>query len=394
MPANNISNLAQFIGNWKANEKYFEMLSLLASLSKLFSDNSVPFIDYRIAENLFCKYYNALNDARSCTAYDARINNIGIGIKTFILTSNNSIEKIAEFNKLRPQLIKLSGLDLARKLGEFRNNRMDASDNIYNVSEQQYHIVGRKSGLLRIFNTPYQRVQIDNIRDVIETTASLSFNDGLNEYSFNKSKTVLQKRFYEPTSQSDYMDVPVQILDDPLALLEEVLGESQNSYSQRSSLKVKGLHYVVLPLYSVRDQCVQERAGLNQWNANGRPRHEDEVYIPVPAKIHRLYPDFFPQNRDTTFNIKLPNGTILNAKMCQSGLKGLMSNPNKELGHWILRNVLRKSPGELVTMNDLYRAGIDSLYVEKLPINDEHPTLTYSLSFSNDYERYESFVEE
>lgn len=99
------------------------MLGLMASLSKLFSENDVPYLDYRLTENLFCKYYNAINDARSCTAYDARFVGLGIGVKTFILNNNASTEKIAEFNKLRPHLVYLRGIELAKKLAEFRNSR-------------------------------------------------------------------------------------------------------------------------------------------------------------------------------------------------------------------------------------------------------------------------------
>ena len=80
------------------------MLKLMAQLSRLFSENEVPYLYYRLTENLFCRYYAAINDARSCTAYDARIAGIGIGIKTFGISSGSSTEKIAEFNKLKPQL--------------------------------------------------------------------------------------------------------------------------------------------------------------------------------------------------------------------------------------------------------------------------------------------------
>ena len=79
------NNLDSFLNNWMTNEKYFEMLRLMSQLSKLFSESEVPYLDYRLAENLFCKYYEAANDARSCTAYDARLKHLGIGIKTFVL---------------------------------------------------------------------------------------------------------------------------------------------------------------------------------------------------------------------------------------------------------------------------------------------------------------------
>lgn len=143
MSRNLYSNLATFLENWRDNNTYFEMLKLMASISRLFSENSIPYLDYRLAENLFCKYFEAQNDARSCTAYDARLNNLGIGIKTFGINSGSSLEKIAEFNKLKPELDGLSRLNLARKIAEFRNDRMDFSNSAYNVTEAQYHIVGR-----------------------------------------------------------------------------------------------------------------------------------------------------------------------------------------------------------------------------------------------------------
>ena len=59
MQTSNFSNLEEFLEGWNSNEKYFEMLGLMARLSKLFSENDVPYLDYRLTENLFCKYYNA-----------------------------------------------------------------------------------------------------------------------------------------------------------------------------------------------------------------------------------------------------------------------------------------------------------------------------------------------
>ena len=103
MSKHSYNNLSAFLKKWQDNVKYFNMLRLMAQLSKLFSENDTPYLDYRLTENLFCKYYKAVNDARSCTAYDARLVHVGIGIKTFILKGNGdySVEKIAEFNKLK-----------------------------------------------------------------------------------------------------------------------------------------------------------------------------------------------------------------------------------------------------------------------------------------------------
>ena len=272
MRTSDFTNLNEFLNGWKSNDKYFEMLGLMASLSKLFSENDVPYLDYRLTENLFCKYYNAINDARSCTAYDARFSCLGIGIKTFILNNNASTEKIAEFNKLRPHLADLKGEELAYKLAEFRNERMRFADDTFNVSESQYHIIGRSSGLLRVFNVPYERINIDKIHNVKDKGASISFEDDKNAYTFNRSKTVLMKRFEVPEV---YRDVSVDILSDPLTLLEQLLTDKPNDIYRPI---VKGYDYVILPLYSTRQNGeVPQKVGL----INGM----QEVELEMPMRF-------------------------------------------------------------------------------------------------------------
>ncbi len=381
----------KFLEKWQSNEQYFDMLVLLSSLSNLFSDNSVPYLDYRVAENLFCKYFNAINDARSCTAYDARLGILGVGIKTFGIKKGSSTEKIAEFNKLKPQLDVLSGKSLAVQLAQFRNERIEFANNTFDVSDSVYHIVGRCEGGLQIFNTPYEKINIDDIHAVKDNKTSLSFVSGGEFYNFNKSKSVLMKRFFLP---KEYKYVPVEILEDPLQLLSELL-RKQTKELKKACLQ-KGVDYVVLPLYSTRGKVahVQEKAGLNQWNASGRKRDENEVYIPIPAKIHKEYPDFFP-TKDEPFELQLPHGESLSAKICQEGGKALMSNPNSALGEWILRKVLKKKPGELVTMEDLNRFGVDSVYIEKKHRKNDSGCEVFLISFTTStYESYQNFFEE
>ncbi len=377
-----------FIDNWQDNNDYFNMLALLSSLSKLFSESSTPYLDYRITENLFCKYFEAINDSRSCTAYDARIGNLGIGIKTFGIKSA-SVEKIAEFNKLKPKLDQYSGKDLARALARFRNDRIEFANEIYNINDSIYHIVGRCDGGLNIFNTSYKTIDINDIHEVKDNGSSISFVSGEDFYSFNKSKSVLMKRFILPER---FKHIPVEIIDDPLLLLSELLDRKTPVIENKT--KTKGLDYVVLPLYSTRGGIhVPERSGLNQWNARGRSRNENEVYIPVPAIIHQKFPDFFPSH-EITFVLQLPDGNLMSAKMCQQGDKGLMSNPNSALGEWILRKVLKKRPGELVTINDLNTFGIDSVLVEKTHKMNEEGKEIYSISFtSSSYENYQDFLD-
>jgi hypothetical protein len=147
--------------------------------------------------------------------------------------------------------------------------------------------------------------------------------------------------------------------------------------------KIKDTIY--LPLYG-RDRKVYKNSGLNQWNAKGRARNSNEVYIPIPSKFYRYKSTFFP-NKDTIFSLKLPNGKNINAKICQSNDKALMSNPNEALGQWILRDVFKLNEGTLVTNTILSLYGIDSVRIDKL---DE---LKYEINFSK-LNSYEEFISE
>lgn len=395
--------MSDFFAEWKNNSAYFETLQMLAGLSGLFSDSAVPYLDYRLAENVFCRFFRAENLARACTSYDAKLSAFGIGIKTFILQNNQSSEKIAEFNKLKQELDPLDGLDLAKKLGEFRNGRIRVADDIHGTSSRIYHITGRGEGFLRIFNTPYDFVDISNIKVVKSSAKSLHFEDGINEYSFNRSKSVLMKRFH--VNEKDFIDLPVEILRDPLSMLQEFYNRFTAGGIEKTKDGVmaemiqpvykKGEDYVILPLYSSRGGVpnVPEKSGLNQWNAGGRQRDPNEIYIPIPISIHRNYPAFFPP-RDEHFALELPDGGILSAKVCQENSKALMSTHNADLGKWLLRKVMKKPEGELLTMNDLNRLGIDSVRIVNKHVCDAEGRKLYSISFMDDYESYAEFAGE
>ena len=122
---------------------------------------------------------------------------------------------------------------------------------------------------------------------------------------------------------------------------------------------------LILPLYSyTKGFYVYEKSGLNQWNAGGRTRNLDEVYIPFPSFIKQDFDDFFP-NRNEPFVVKLPNNSEISMKVCQDRGKALMSNPNQALGKWLLRDVLNIPHGKLVTYEMLQEIGIDSVIFEK-----------------------------
>jgi hypothetical protein len=114
-----------------------------------------------------------------------------------------------------------------------------------------------------------------------------------------------------------------------------------------------------------KQKHVFPKSGLNQWNALGRARNPDEVYIPIPAVIHQQFPDFFP-NRDVLFILKFPDGEKVETSVCQDGGKALMSKSNRKLGKLILRDGLKLKEGELVTYEKLQLFGIDSVRIDKV----------------------------
>lgn len=329
-------------------------LKMIGSLSLLFANGDVPMLDYRIPENLYCMSFGATNLARSCVTADAKLGNVGIGIKTFLEQNKKTWQKIAEFDKKSDSYSDLDPKEKIIKIAELRNERIISTMNIYRLDSMIYHCVIRNKNGFHFYEEPMELIDIKNIKNVREIKNTIFFEDGKHEYSFNKTKSTLLKRFYT----NEYFDnIEVVIAQNPIELL-------RNSFASIVTLTEN--ETIVMPLYSVKDgiKFVPQRSGLNQWNAGGRARNVNEVYIPFPAKLRKKYAGFFP-DKDTCFDVTLPSGKIISMKVCQQDGKAIMSNPNKELGEWILREVLQLEEQELVTYEKLASLGIDSVSFEK-----------------------------
>lgn len=355
---------------------YEEFLKTIGSLSNLFSDSNEPFLHYRIAEKLFCRAFNALDLSRSDVSVDAKKDDIGIGLKTFLVGNNKTFQKVTEFGSNDRNLYhNLNPNQKVLKIAELRNERINLTHRIHNINSSIYHCVVRENNKFKIFEENLQLIDTDNIRNIREKKGSITFNDGINDYSFLLSKNTLTKRF---NTFSHLHEFEVSIIENPLDLLINCQNHFNMIHTNRH------IETVYLPLYG-NNHRVFERSGLNQWNANGRRRDYNEVYIPIPIKIHRLFSTFFP-NRDTPFNLKLPNGHIMIAKVCQDGSKALMSQSNRELGNWILRDVLKLREGELLTYEKLQLLGIDSVRIDKLD------NMNYEINFAK-IGSYDEFIE-
>lgn len=377
----------------KQQEEYINLLKVMGSLSNLFSDSTSPYLYYRGHENLFCEAFGAKNLSRGDISYDAIKDGVGIGLKTFLNSNGNTFQKVAEFNSDSDLIRELdSKYEIACKVAELRNERIRSTKVMTEANSSMYHLVTREPGKMNIVEVPMDFIDIENISlDKKQNKNTIRFTDKHNEYSFSLSKNTLLQRF-DTTSGREIVQVSIEMLENPF----EVLKSLDGALPVLETTKPKTENYIILPLYSTQSKEVQKKSGLNQWNAAGRKRHPDEVYIPIPSWIHKDFNGFFSYSakrsylgesakNSPSFNVELPNGKKIKCKVAQSGGKALMSDPNKVLGHWILRTVLDIPKGKLVTMDLLDKIGIDSVKITK--VDDEN----YYLDFveSGTYEIFE-----
>jgi len=370
----------------KFNE-YISLLAKLGSLTKLFSNSANAYLDSRLAENIYCYKFNARNVARDDNTVDAIYYSTGVAIKTFLASSK--LQKIAEFNKNSPEIKKQLEKDIVSAveyIAHLRNRRIESTAEIYKIPENNmvYHCIVRDKESFIIIEEPLHKIKKEEIKSINKRSEnSIEFSDKFGEYIFNVSKSVLMKKFFS-SKTIVVATVNFEIINNPIDLIESIINIPINS--QIITFKP----YVILPLYSVgknKTKYVPERSGLNQWNAGGRQRDIDEVYIRIPAIVKNKFPDFFP-DRNTPFELILPTEEIISAKVCQDNDKALMSNPNKILGKWILRDILKIPQGQLVTYEKLAEIGIDSVIVWK------EGNLKYRIDFREigAYEEFETKI--
>lgn len=248
-----------------------------------------------------------------------------------------------------------------------------------------YHLLTRRQGVLEIHEEAMDLIDLNTIQITSIKATSIHFTDKFHEYSFNLSKSTLFKRFHT-FSENKIYGFPVEILEDPYEFLLTLKNAPVMNVA-----KQKEDEYILLPLYSARSMKVEAQSGLNQWNAKGRKRDPNEVYIPIPAWIHKVFRGFFNYSTENfkteAFQVLLPNGKVLSMKVAQSGGKALMSNPNSALGEWLLRDILQIQEGKVVTKEMLDILGIDSVKLTKLENN------SYRLDFLK-VGSYEAFAKQ
>lgn len=373
--------------------EYINLLKIMGSLSNLFSDSAAPYLYYRGHENLFCEAFDAKNLSRGDVSYDAIKGGVGIGLKTFLNNNGSTFQKVAEFNNDSDIIREIDNdYEIVQKIANLRNKRIRTTQNMTDTHASIYHLITREPGKMNIIEAPMHQIDLDSIRlNKNQSKNTIKFSDKYNDYSFSLSKNTLLQRF-DTREENMVKQFSVDMLENPFNLLKSLQGDILHSATEHPEEE----NFIILPLYSARDNNVPEKSGLNQWNAGGRDRHPDEVYIPIPAWIHDVFNDFFVYARDRkergesaknspSFDVELPNGKKMKCKIAQASGKALMSDPNRDLGRWILRDVLNISEGTLVTMEMLKEIGIDSVQITKR--NNEN----YLLDFveAGTYEEFE-----
>jgi hypothetical protein len=359
-----------------SQNKYKRFLYLFCSFSKLFSlSDKYPYLHYRFLENVFCNVFGAVNISNLNVSVDAFKSTVGIGLKTFLLMGdeNSSYEKIAEFNRDRDFIDKKKTLlDKVRFIALLRNKRLIDVCSNYGLSQESllYHCVVRKKGELVIHEESMFGIDLSSVRIVSNGVRknTVFFVDVKDSYVFNFAKSTLLKKF---VVSLPIAIVKVNIINNPYKILCSK-GVVSNS--------------IYLPLYSYKNgkKYIYKRSGLNVWNASGRIRNVNEVYISVPKIVYIRYLDFFPE-MGQSFKLYITSDKYLKAKICSDGNKALMTNPNADLGKWLLRDILKIPVGCIVTYQMLRNIGIDSVKIDKL---SELNSYFLTISSLNSYESF------
>ncbi|WP_027635194.1 hypothetical protein [Clostridium butyricum] len=412
-------------------KRYIEFLKIFGALSGLFKDNKEganakkPYLYYRNHEQLFARVFEVEDLTRKDSAFDALgvwgDERVGIGLKTWIHTNNRTYQKVAEFNKLAPEVLtplmeRGTPEQVVRKVAELRNDRIMLDKRLYRTDHDVYHFITRDDDVMNIVETPYDLIDIDSIEFIRTDGKVYLFKDRLHNYKFYKSKSVLLEEF--DASQGEIIEkIQIEQYNDPFELIKmisipgnkisllhsqyeqadnfeevDLVSEENNESYGVPESRYKLRNVIYLPLYQDKKEIpfVSDCSGINvrhgkpKNKGTNKPRPEYEVEVRISTWIHYLFPKFFgidASNKDEVqdavlndFDLILTDGRILRGRIKQAGGKSLQTDPQGALGEWILKDVLGLKNREVVTWELLASLGIDSLKVTK--IDDRHFKIT------------------
>ncbi|MDY7394658.1 NgoFVII family restriction endonuclease [Aureibaculum sp. 2210JD6-5] len=385
-------------------DEYVKFLQVYGSLTNLFRQKKgdlIPYLDSKYQETIFAKSFKGKNVDIGNTPHDilSVFGNVrvGIGLKTW-MGSKPSYQKVMQLKRYQDEINEFRNdkEGLAYKISEIRNEKMLSDYERLGLIESNniYHYVTRDKGRFTINECAYPLINLKNLNDFKETKTALSWSDGNKDYKYTFGDSQIWQKFDSAKYESLLLKTfDVKIIEDPFSfLLEAYLTIIDNPEEIEEDIIE-----VYLPLYSYRTKEVEEKSGLNAWNAASKtknsntPRPLNEVYIPIPRQFHKKYPNFFVKNifdfekekenflgnkknkPEIRFYLQLPNGKKIPSLVTQSNMKGLQSGSNTEfdengkrygqsaLGQWLLVDVLGLKERKLVTLEWLHKKGTDSV---------------------------------
>lgn len=410
-------------------DEYKKFLQVYGSLSNLFRQKHgepIPYLDSKFQETIYARVFSSENVDIGNTPHDILSvfgsERIGIGLKTW-MNSTPSYQKVMQLKRYKDDIMaqEHNPYDMVYVISSIKNERMKSDYNRLGLDENSniYHYITRDAGSLVIQECTYPLIELDKITNVNRTDSSITWTDGVKNYKFTFGDSQIWQYFGDSRDSTILDKIIVEIMEDPFTFLVkayESLGPSSSEMGRKILSKAfmssgndtiafpldkdasDNIVECFLPLYSFRSKDVEQKSGLNAWNAapknplNPTPRPLNEVYIPIPREFHNKYRDFFVKNifefekmqseyngekkfkPEIRFTLVLPNGREIPALVTQDQHKGLQSgsldeiDPNtgklfgqSALGQWLLVDVLGLDERIPVTRDWLAKKGIDSV---------------------------------
>lgn len=387
-------------------KEYIQFLQVYGALSKLFrqkQNNLVPHLDYKFQETVFSKVFKCQNVDIGNTPHDVLSvfgnSRIGIGLKTW-LGSGPSFQKVMQIKSDQNEInkSKINKEELAFKISSIKNEKMLRDYNRLGLTENLniYHYVTRDNGVFTINECSYPLIDLNNLQGIRLDKNALQWSDGKKEYKYTFGDSQIFQKFDPIKKDSLILNrFDVKIIDDPFSFLLKAYHDIIKS----TPIIGQEIIEAYLPLYSFDSNKVEQKSGLNAWNAAPKSKNSNsirplnEIYIPIPRIFHKTHPEFFTKNifkaeaerenyngpketkPEVRFHLQLPNGKIIPALVTQDNMKGLQSGSNTEydengkrygqsaLGQWLLIDVLGLKERKLVTREWLQKRGTDSVKI-------------------------------
>ncbi len=409
--------------------EYIQYLQVFGALSELFRQKQgalIPHLDSKFQETVFAKAFKCEIVDVGNTPHDILSivggHRIGIGLKTW-MCSKPSFQKVMQLKRYQSEIneFKHDEKSLAYRISELKNVKMISDHKRLGISESKniYHYVTRDKGSFVIHECTYPLIDLSNLRGFLLTEKSFLWSDGNKDYKYTFSDSQIWQKFDSEKYGTTIVDkFDVKIIKDPFSFLIK----SYVDFISTSKEVNDDIVEVYLPLYSYKTKEVEEKSGLNAWNAapkskgNNTPRPLNEIYITIPREFHNKNPDFFTgnifefeKNRDdfegdkrdkpeVRFQLQLPNGKIIPSLLTQNNMKALQSGSRTEfdkngkkygqsaLGQWLLIDVLGLQKRELVTRDWLMEKGTDSVRLWRK--KDDYSIINIDFAQSGSFEAF------